>query len=142
MEIRELTAAEQHGATRLWEKSGLTRPWNPPDDDFDRAVAGPTSAVLGGFEDDALVATAMVGHDGHRGWVYYLAVDPERTRRGRGRQMMTAAESWLRHRGVVKLNVMMRRDQGAESFYRALGYEDSDVMVFARWLHESRLSGG
>ena len=77
MDVRELTAADRPSATALWSEVGLTRPWNDPGADFDRAVAGPTSCVLGAF-DDGLAATSMVGHDGHRGWVYYLAVDPAR----------------------------------------------------------------
>ena len=67
----------------------------PADVDFDRAVDGSTSTVLGAFEGDALVATVMVGHDGHRGWVYYLAVDPGARGRDLGRQIMGAAEEWL-----------------------------------------------
>jgi ribosomal protein S18 acetylase RimI-like enzyme len=77
----------------------------------------------------------MVGHDGHRGWVYYLAVDPRSRRRGLGRRMMQAAEAWLRKREAVKLNVMVRRENaGALGFYERLGYEDAEVTTLARWL--------
>ena len=80
-------------AIRLWQDSGLTRPWNDPEADLRRAAGGGSSCVLAAIgDDDSLLATAMVGHDGHRGWVYYLAVDAAQRGRGLGRQMMEACE--------------------------------------------------
>jgi ribosomal protein S18 acetylase RimI-like enzyme len=134
--VRELSASDKAVAVGLWERTDLTRPWNPPGDDFDRALAGPTSTVLGGFDGERLVSTAMVGHDGHRGWVYYVATEPERQRSGVGRQIMEAAEAWLVERGAVKLNLMVRNtNESALGFYRRSGYEDADVSVLAKWLH-------
>ena len=135
MEARELTVADRSAAVDLWEACGLTRPWNDPVADFDRALAGPTSAVLGSFDGDDLVATAMVGEDGHRGWMYYLAVDPTLRRGGLGRRMVEEAETWLRGRGVVKVNLMVRHDNAAAvAFYERLAYEDQQTTVLARWL--------
>jgi ribosomal protein S18 acetylase RimI-like enzyme len=119
----------------LWEAAGLTRPGTDPVVDFDRALAGATSTVLVGVHDATVIATAMVGEDGHRGWVYYLAVREEARGRGLGRAMMTAAEGWLRARGVVKVQLMVRESNaGVIGFYEALGYEDADVRVLGRWL--------
>jgi ribosomal protein S18 acetylase RimI-like enzyme len=130
-----LTAADRGAAVAIWEAVGLTRPWNSPADDFDRAVAGPTSTVLGTFDADELVATVMVGHDGHRGWVYYLAVRPAKQGKGLGSRLMADAESWLRERDVVKLNLMVRHSNSdALQFYRRLGYVDGEVTVLGRWL--------
>jgi ribosomal protein S18 acetylase RimI-like enzyme len=134
MEVRELTAADRAEAVAIWASSGLTRPWNDPEADFDRAAAGPASTVLGMF-DPELVGTVMVGHDGHRGWVYYLAVDSELRRVGLGRRLMQEAETWLRGRGVVKLNLMVRHtNEGALGFYERIRYADAEVSVLARWL--------
>lgn len=135
MEIRELAEGDRDAAVGLWADAGLTRPWNDPVHDFDRALGGATSAVLGAVDDGEVVATAMVGHDGHRGWVYYLAVAATRRRQGLGRRMMEAAEGWLRGAGVGKLNLMVRHTNAeAVAFYRQLGYEDAEVTVLARWL--------
>ncbi len=83
----------------------------------------------------------MVGHDGHRGWVYYLAVDPGARGSGYGRAIMTAAETWLRARGVPKLNLMVRGDnEQAVSFYRALGYTADDVSVLSRRLDSDEVT--
>ena len=119
----------------LWESAGLTRPWNDPHADLARALAGPSSTVLAAARDGRLVGTAMVGHDGHRGWVYYLAVaEPER-RRGVGRALMAACEDWVRERGVPKIQLMVRdTNAAATAFYERLGYAAADVAVLARWL--------
>ncbi len=91
--------------------------------------------MLGLRDGGALVATVMVGDDGHRGWVYYLAVDPARQRGGLGRLMMAAAEDWLRARGCPKLNLMVRGDNTqARGFYARLGYDLNDVVTLAKRL--------
>jgi len=135
MRISDLTPEDLRSAAALWDQAGLTRPWNPPESDLRRALAGETSTVLGLFDEKTLVGTVMVGHDGHRGWVYYLAVDESHRGQGLGRQLMLAAEDWLRERGVVKLQLMVRSaNAGVLDFYDHLGYEDSDVQVRAKWL--------
>ncbi len=135
VEIRTLEHADRADAVALWRRAGLTRPWNPPEEDFDRADAGPSSAVLGGFAGGRLVATAMVGHDGHRGWVYYLAVDPDARRSGLGRAMVRAAEAWVRAAGIPKIQLMVRSSNGAAlGFYDALGYGAEDTTVLSRRL--------
>jgi len=129
---------DRDAAVALWIAAGLTREWNPPDVDFDRAVTGPSSAVLGGFFGGHLVATVMVGHDGHRGWVYYLAVDVTRRGRGDGRALMQAAETWVRERGITKIQLMVRTsNESVLGFYDALGYGAEDTVVRSRWLDAS-----
>jgi ribosomal protein S18 acetylase RimI-like enzyme len=137
MDVRPLTAADFGDAAALWEAAGLTRPWNDPNADLARALDGPSSTVLGGFVDSALVATAMAGHDGHRGWVYYLAVAPDLRSRGLGRAVMRAAEEWLAAQGVVKVQLMVRDTNAAAlGFYEHLGYAAAEVRVLAKWLRE------
>ncbi|TFC54078.1 GNAT family acetyltransferase [Cryobacterium sp. TMT2-15-1] len=136
MQICDLTSANFGAATSLWIKAGLTRPWNPPELDLQRALDGVTSKVLGAFDvDGRLVGTVMVGHDGHREWVYYLAVDETQRGTGLGRQLMTAAENWLRDHGAVKVQLMVRStNEAVLGFYEHLGYADSDVQVRAKRL--------
>ena len=81
------------------------------------------------------MACAMVGHDGHRGVMYYVAVDPAQQGRGLGRQMVAAAEAWLLARGVWKVNLMVR--QGNEKvlgFYDGLGYGRGASVVIEKWI--------
>ena len=119
----------------LWQACGLTRPWNDPAADIALARRGPHSTVLIGRDADAIVATAMVGHDGHRGWVYYVATDPDRRAKGYGRAIMNAAEDWLRATGIPKLQLLVRRENSAvAAFYQSIGYEEAQTIVFAKWL--------
>jgi GNAT superfamily N-acetyltransferase len=136
MDIRIATSADRDGVTALWEEARLTRPWNDPIEDFDRALAGSSSTILVGLDDaGALVATAMVGDDGHRGWIYYVAVPAERRRLGLGAEIMHAAEDWLRRRGCPKVELMIRDDNAeVAGFYEALGYVPDAVRVLGRRL--------
>ena len=117
----------------LWEACGLTRPWNDPRADIALAIETPTSEILILREADQIVASAMVGFDGHRGWVYYLAVAPSAQGRGFGRQMMAASENWLRARGSPKIQFMVRDDNAAAlGFYARLGYDRQAVVTLGR----------
>jgi len=135
MQIGPLAPGHLDAAVALWREVGLTRPWNDPAEDLRRAIAGPSSTVLAGTDGDTLTATAMVGHDGHRGWVYYLAVRPDRQRRGHGRSMMRACETWLSARDVPKIDLMVRTENDeVMAFYAALGYGHDDVVVMSKRL--------
>jgi len=91
--------------------------------------------VLVGRRGDAVVASVLVGHDGHRGWVYYVTVDPDHRYKAYGRAIMTAAEDWLRARGIQKLQLMVRGDNlQVRAFYESLGYYDQERVTFAKWL--------
>ena len=119
----------------LWRACDLTRPWNDPAADIALARRGPNSAILIGRDGDAVIATALVGHDGHRGWVYYVAVDPARRQKGFGRTIMNAAEDWLRARCIEKLQLMIRGDNTkVKAFYDSLGYLEQERVLFAKWL--------
>jgi ribosomal protein S18 acetylase RimI-like enzyme len=80
----------------------------------------------------------MVGFDGHRGWVYYLAVAPSHQRQGIGRMLMVAAEDWLRAEGAPKIQLMVRDDNtDARGFYAALGYAVQPVITMGKRLDKS-----
>jgi ribosomal protein S18 acetylase RimI-like enzyme len=135
LSIAPIGDADVADVIALWQACGLTRPWNDPAADIALARRGPNSAILIGRDGEAMIATAMVGHDGHRGWVYYVAVDPARREKGFGRAIMNAAEDWLRQAGVAKLQLMVRRENArAGAFYQSIGYAESQTIVFAKWL--------
>lgn len=133
--ISPIRDADIAGVVTLWQACGLTRPWNDPAADIALARKGSSATVLIGRDHEAIVATVLVGHDGHRGWVYYLAVDPNRRSKGYGRVMMDAAEDWLRERGLEKLQLLVRPDnKGVKSFYQSLGYSEQERVIYAKWL--------
>jgi ribosomal protein S18 acetylase RimI-like enzyme len=120
---------------RLWRRAGLVREWNDPSGDIALARKERNSTILLGRHEGALVASVLVGHDGHRGWVYYVSVDPDHRSKGYGRDIMTAAENWLRARGIAKLQLMIRGDNAkVHAFYESLGYYDQKRVTFAKWL--------
>ena len=119
----DITDADIPAVIALWTRAGLTRPWNDPAGDIAFARKSPNATILVARTDGHLAATVMVGHDGHRGTVYYLGVEPDLQGHGYGRQAMAAAEAWLRDRGVWKLNLLVRNENRvAIGFYEALGY--------------------
>ena len=119
----------------LWQRCGSTRPWNDPAGDIAMARKDTNSTVLVARDDGMLVASAMVGHDGHRGWVYYVTVDPDRRYKGYGRVIMNAAEEWLRTREILKLQLLVRQDNAqVHAFYQSLGYYNQHTVTFAKWL--------
>jgi ribosomal protein S18 acetylase RimI-like enzyme len=133
--IAEIADADIADVIALWQRCGLTRPWNDPAADIALARRGPNATILVGRDNDAIAASALVGHDGHRGWVYYVAVDPDCRHRGYGRLIMDAAEGWLRGRGIEKLQLMVRSDNShVQTFYQSLGYLEQERIVYAKWL--------
>jgi ribosomal protein S18 acetylase RimI-like enzyme len=132
--IADATAADSAAVVALWHACELTRPWNDPQADFALALEGATSTVLVA-RGEAIEGSVMVGFDGHRGWVYYLAVSPDQRRNGLGRALMAAAEDWLRTRGAPKIQLMVREDNAeAIGFYESLGLERQKVAVFGRFM--------
>ena len=79
---------------------------------------------LVGVLNQEIVATAMAGYDGHRGWVYCVGVSPERRRQGIGTALMKSVEQSLASMGCPKLNLQIRaRNEQVVSFYKKLGFE-------------------
>jgi ribosomal protein S18 acetylase RimI-like enzyme len=135
LDITEIGDGDIAAVIALWQACGLTRPWNDPAGDIALARRGKHSTVLVGRLGATIVATAMMGHDGHRGWVYYVAVDPVRQKQGLGRAIMNAAEGWLRGAGLPKLQLLVRRENAkAGAFYRSIGYEEAETIVYAKWI--------
>ncbi len=135
MFIRPFQAADRADVIALWQTCGLTRPWNDPASDIDFCLASQEATLLVAEADGAVIGSAMVGHDGHRGWVYYLAASPTQQGKGLGRALMAAAEDWARARGVPKLMLMVRPENaGMRAFYEALGYIEEPRIIFSRRL--------
>ncbi|MEK7320240.1 MAG: GNAT family acetyltransferase [Pseudomonadota bacterium] len=123
MQIRPYNPTDEADVIALWKACGLTRPWNDPHRDIARKMTEQPEMFLIGDVDGHVRASAMVGFDGHRGWVYYLAVDPAHQGRGYGRMLMAHAEALLVERGYPKINLLVREGNDAVlAFYNELGY--------------------
>ena len=136
-EIRPMRDEDLEAVIALWEACGLTRPWNRPDKDIAFARGKEQSDVLVGVIGAEVVASIMVGHDGHRGSFYYVAVAPEHQGHGIGTLLIRDGETWLKQRGVWKVNVLIRQENAAvQDFYERLGYEVNKVMSMGQRLIE------
>ena len=135
MHIRPFREHDTDAVVALWQACGLTRPWNDPRRDIARKATTQPELFLVGTVIDVLVATAMVGYDGHRGWVNYLAVAEDRRGHGLARTLMKEAERLLIARGCPKLNLQLRRtNTAARGFYEAIGYTEDDTVSFGKRL--------
>lgn len=121
----------------LWTRAGLVVPHNDPARDIAFARSVDNAEVLVAVETDRMVAAGMVGHDGHRGWVYYIGVDPDHGSRGVGRALMSACEAWLSGRGVPKAQLMIRdTNTPVRDFYSRLGWTEEPRIVMSKRLED------
>ena len=128
MLLRPYEAEDETAVIALWQACELVKPQNDPRRDINRKLSVNPDGFIVGTHGGQIVASIMVGYDGHRGWVNYLAVDPAQRRAGLGRLLMAAAEDYLREQGCPKLNLQVRENNGGVlSFYRALGYQVDPV---------------
>lgn len=135
MDIRPFSMEDEKAVITLWQKCDLVRPWNNPRLDIQRKLKVNRELFLVGLLNSTIVATAMGGYDGHRGWVNYLAVEPALQRKGFGRQLMQEIEKRLLELGCPKLNLQVRSGNAAAiEFYNRIGYEDDNVISLGKRL--------
>ena len=135
MQIRPFRDSDEAAVIALWKAAGLTRSWNDPRKDIERKRAVQREWFLVGTVDDVVMASIMIGYDGHRGWINYLAVDPAHRMRGHAHTLMREAERVLAAAGCPKINLQVRTSNAAViEFYKAIGYAQDDVVSFGRRL--------
>jgi ribosomal protein S18 acetylase RimI-like enzyme len=135
MLIKPYIPEYEKAVIELWERCALTKSWNNPKLDIERKLRVNPEMFLVGIIDSKVAATVMGGYEGHRGWVNYLAVDPEYRRQGLGRQMMEAVEKKLLEKGCPKINLQIRTgNTAAVNFYDSIGYKTDDVVSMGKRL--------
>ena len=133
--IKSYRESDKQDIIQLWKECGLIVPWNNPQRDIERKVSTQPELFLVGSINDEIIATAMVGYDGHRGWVYYLAVLPKYQKYGFGKQMMNSAEGYLKKMGCPKINIMVRdTNLDVINFYESVGYKTEAITTFGKRL--------
>ncbi|OGN99316.1 MAG: GNAT family acetyltransferase [Chloroflexi bacterium RBG_13_51_52] len=135
MIIQQYKPEYESAVIELWRKCNLVRPQNDPKKDIKRKLKVNPELFLVGVEGGKVIAAAMGGYEGHRGWVNYLGVDPEYRHRGLGRKMMEALEEKLLEMGCPKLNLQVYADNtGAVKFYERIGYKNDGVVSLGKRL--------
>jgi len=135
VQIRSYATEDEAAVIALWRRCDLTRPWNDPTKDIARKLQVDPDLFVVAVDNGAVIASAMGGYEGHRGWINYLAVHPDHQRRGLGRQLMQRLERDLLARGCPKINLQIRSSNlAAVGFYQALGYVADDVVSMGKRL--------
>lgn len=135
MLIRPFNPSDELAVIALWNTCALTRPWNDPSLDIARKLKVNPEWFLIGDEDGQIIASAMFGYEGHRGWVNYLAVSPSHQRKGYATQLMQRGEQLLRDAGCPKLNLQVRSTNVSTlAFYESLGYKNDEVISLGKRL--------
>ena len=133
--IRSYQAADESAVIDLWHRCNLVVPQNDPKKDIEMKRNVQPDLLFVGTIGDRVVATTMAGYDGHRGWIYYLAVDPDYRRQRIGSRMMKEVESALKNRGCIKINLQVRTsNQAVIAFYEHLGFSNNDVIGLGKKL--------
>ena len=139
MDIIEYKPEYESAVIELWEKCGLTRPWNNPKLDIERKMKDKPELFLLGLIDGKVVASAMGVYEGHRGWVYYLGVEPEQQRQGLSKRLMEDIEKRLLEMGCPKINIQVRAgNDGALNFFGKIGYNTEERISLGKRLVEDQ----
>ena len=131
--IRPFGWNDEPAVMNLWKDCGLVVPWNDPQKDIRLKMDFQPDLFLVGVLDGQVIASAMAGYEGHRGWINYLAVHPDFQRQGFGRIIMSEAEKALKALGCVKINLQVRESNtGVIWFYQAIGYEVDNIISLGK----------
>ena len=135
--IRQFVPNDTNRVIFIWEQCELVRNWNNPNFDIQRKLNFQKELFFVGLLNDEIIATAMFGYDGHRGWLNYFAVLPNFQKRGFGKKLMTFGEMALIEKGCPKLNLQIRNDNTkAINFYQKVGYKEDAAVSFGKRLIE------
>jgi len=119
-----VNAAHRTQVMALWEAVfGYQEAHNNPNVVIDKKLAVDDQLFFVAVADNAVVGTIMAGYDGHRGWIYSVAVSPSHRKQGIGSRLVSHAERVLTSKGAVKINLqIVEGNENVASFYSSLGY--------------------
>lgn len=133
--IRQYLPSDEETVIALWRLCNLVVPQNDPANDIRKKQKVQPELFLVGLIRDKIVATIMAGYEGHRGWINYLAVVPERRQKGIGKTMVKEAEKRLKKLGCPKINLQIRSsNKDVIKFYKRIGFSTDDVISMGKRL--------
>ena len=123
----------------LWKVSGLLQRHHEPAHELPFVAKAPNAELFLGFEDDRLVGSVLIGHDGLRAWIYRVAVDPAFQHHGFGRALVQHAEDWAIARRVPKIRLLIYPgNEAVTGFYRQLGFVEESRTSMAKTFAEGQ----
>lgn len=138
--IREaIVPQDEKAVADLWRQCDLVAPYNDPISDLRFACSRPCSTVFVAVEEDSIVGTVMTGHDGHRGWLYYVACAPDHRHKGIARKLIAEAETWLQKQKIPKVMLLVRQGNSkVVDFYSKIGFEVTPRVTMSKWINGSQ----
>ena len=137
LNIRTYQHTDMEDVIHIWKECGLIRSRNNPKLDIQRKVKTQNDLFFVAELSNRIIATAMFGYDGHRGWLNYFAVLPQFQKSGYGNQLLEFGEKILFDKGCPKINLQIRADnKEAINFYKAVGYNEDEVISYGKRLIE------
>jgi len=125
----------QDAVVDLWRKCNLVVPQNDPVEDIQRKLAFQPELFFVSLMGEKVMGSVMVGYEGHRGWLNYMAILPEHQRQGYGRKLVEKAVDELKRLGCLKVNLQVRRSNvSVVEFYKHLNFKDDDVVSLGKRL--------
>lgn len=133
LEIRPFEIEDTDGVLAVWTSVGMMREGRNQRDDIQKKLRHSPDSFFIGVCEGVVAAAVIAGYDGHRGWIYRLAVRPEFQRRGIGSAMVEHAESWLRQQGCPKMKLQIEPQRAdIVEFYRKLGFETQELINMSK----------
>jgi ribosomal protein S18 acetylase RimI-like enzyme len=125
----------QYAVVELWRKCCLVVPQNDPVEDIQKKVDFQPELFFVALLEGRVIGSVMVGYEGHRGWINYLAVLPEYQKQGYGRKLVERSILELEKIGCLKVNLQVRKTNlSVIDFYKHLGFKDDDVVGLGKRL--------
>ena len=136
MQIRLFNEQDTARVASLWREAFPdARPHNHPLTVIDSKLAIQDDLFFVAEEDSGVIGTIIAGYDGHRGWLYSVAVDPALRGRGTGKQLVHHAIDALKNLGCAKVNLQVRSDNNqVVAFYKSLGFDVEDRVSMGKLL--------
>ena len=127
MIVRRYSETDKEQLISLWQ---IALPDNSPHNEPSSVIDAKLRVdqlLFVGEESGRIVGSVMAGYDGHRGWLYSVAVSPDSRRTGRGSSLVRHAISALQSRGCIKVNLQVRSTNAeVAAFYQSLGFVAED----------------
>ena len=138
--LRSYQESDELHVVKLWQQVFTDSPsWNDPREDIERKLSVQRELFIVAMHGEELVGTALAGYDGHRGWVYYVAVNPNLRRSGIGAALMRRVEKDLAEMGCPKLNFQVRAEnRDVVAFYESLGYHIEERVSMGKRLTQNK----
>ncbi len=135
MEIITYREEFRQEMTELWRVCGLLVRGLNYEKEIDLKTKDQKDMIVLGIENGRVIASTMIGFDGRRGWLNYVAVHPEFRSIGIGGMILKHAEEILKNMGCPKVNLLVRKsNSGVVEFYEKEGFEINDVICMHKKL--------